>query len=277
MSKNNENTFESICQVMDAFENPILIDKITLNMSGDLATASVLSRLRYWFSPSKKNGQQRTRIIKEGKTWVARTKEEWWEECGVTCKQMRRIAKKLKDLKLVEIKYFRFNGLRTSHWHLNIQEYARLYNKTSNLIYGSAQRARSVVPKGHARSGPKGTTHNTPLKHPSYTSTYPNTAKSRKKYQTTSVQVSLLSRECHEIEECFNSQSKALEWLMNFGFEESKSSEIVKLYFNRLLPSVFYLRNLMLKDKKPINDASGYLLQIIENEWYLKFSQKRKN
>lgn len=269
-------SFIDICQIMDSLENPILIDRITLEMVGDLASAAVLSRLRYWFSPSKKSGQQRTVIRHDGKTWVARTKDEWWEECGVTEKQIERISKELIKHNLVEVKYFRFNGLRMMHWSLNFQEYANKFNEASKKVYGKPQKGHSESPKGAVRNAPKGPSYNTTLKQSSYTYSLNNTPtplkKPKKRFSTSSVQVLLLNDS--DFEECFFSQQTAYEWLRNFGYDEEIASDLLKHHFKKLKPAAEYLKKIYNNDKNPISCMTGYFLNIIQEELYLKFRKK---
>ncbi len=134
MSFSDEISFLTLDAIMNSWENAIGIDRITLDITGDLASAAVLTRLRYWFGSSKKDGQSRSKIRKEGKIWMARKDEEWWEECGITCKQIKRIKVQLKELELIDIKVFRFNGLTIAHWNLNIEKYVELYGKTKTFV-----------------------------------------------------------------------------------------------------------------------------------------------
>ena len=163
--------FMSICEIFDSFENSLTIDKILFEVTGDLASTAVLSRLRYWFSPSKKNGQQRTRIYKDGMNWMARTDEEWFDEACVTVKEMKRIKKHLTELKLVDIRIFKFDGNPTTHWSLNIQKFTELYNlalqkKISKSTFGT----KGKVPLGQKESDQKDISINKHINQASYTS-----------------------------------------------------------------------------------------------------------
>ena len=145
--------FMSICAIFDSYENSLTIDKILFEMTGDLCSCAVLSRLRYWFSPSKTTGQQRKRIFKDGQNWMARTDEEWLEEACVTVKEMKRIKKHLIDLQLVDIKVFKFDGNPTTHWSLNIQKFTELYNLAlQKKISKSTKGTKPKVPKGQNES-----------------------------------------------------------------------------------------------------------------------------
>ena len=135
-------------EMMAAHKDDIRIDRVTLEICGDLAAAAVLSKIAYWFSPSKKDGQKRLRVFKEGKHWLAKTDEQWWEECGVTGRQMKRIRKTLQDLGLIDIEHWMFAGMRTCHYHLNLDTYLKMYaDKVKEKITVSTKGADRSVPK----------------------------------------------------------------------------------------------------------------------------------
>lgn len=172
--------FMSICDMAESNTNKISIDKYHIDIMGDLAGAAFLTQLRYWFSPTTKSkikGNTRVGIKREGKLWLAKRDVDWWDECYVTPKQVRRIKAQLIKLKIVEIRVFKFSGAPMVHYHMNLQRYAQLYhdqrvmnaekescrqkerekkdmNRKSRR--DSAQRAKSNLPKGQDGSCPKG-------------------------------------------------------------------------------------------------------------------------
>jgi len=178
--------FMSICDMAEAKDNKIAIDKYHIDIMGDLAGAAFLTQLRYWFSPTTKSaikGQARVGIKKEGKLWLAKKDEDWWDECYVTPKQVRRIKAKLVELKIVEIKLFKFDGAPVIHYHLDLQKYADLYHAqrvmniekdrckqekrgiNKNSHRDSAQRAEWILPKGQNGFCPKGQIYNISSQH----------------------------------------------------------------------------------------------------------------
>jgi len=167
----------SICDMAESNKNKISIDTYHIEIMGDLAGASFLTQLRYWFSPATKSdtkGQSRVKIKREGKLWLAKRDDEWWDECYVTPKQVRRIKELLVKLEIVEIKVFKFKGVTTVHYHLDLQKYTELYHakRVANLedeLYEqskqvtnndshrrTAQKANRELPKGQIEKCPKG-------------------------------------------------------------------------------------------------------------------------
>jgi hypothetical protein len=92
-----------------------------IDITGDLVAGTLLSQIMYWFAPSK-NKTQKTRIFKDGYYWIAKRREDWWDEIRITPKQFDTAIKKLENggknksgLNLVEIKRYKFDGIPTIH------------------------------------------------------------------------------------------------------------------------------------------------------------------
>lgn len=178
--------FMSICDMAESNSNKIAIDRYHIEMMGDLAGASFLTQLRYWFSPTTKStikGSTRAGIKKEGLLWVAKRDTDWWDECYVSFKQVRRIKKKLVKMGLIKIKCWKFDGERMTHYHLDLQKYADMYHqfRVMNAEKESdeqkkadanrkhrremSQRDSSKCPKGTDPAVPKGQTYNISSSH----------------------------------------------------------------------------------------------------------------
>lgn len=84
----------------------------------DLVAGLLLGRIVYWFSPDSR-GVPRVRVKKEGKTWLAKSRSDWWDETRITEDQYDRASKVLVDLGLIEVRNFHFAGRVTPHIWLN--------------------------------------------------------------------------------------------------------------------------------------------------------------
>jgi len=214
--------FMSICDMAESNANKIAIDKYNIEIMGDLAGGAFLTQLRYWFSPTTKKavkGNTRVSIRREGKLWLAKTDAEWWDECCVTPKQVRRIKAKLIELKLVEIKLFKFQNAPTIHYHLDLERYCELYHNQRLMNYekeiheqenhdinndsrrDSAQRAKSILPKGQNGFCPKGQNLN-------ISSTHLTSSFNLEKHMRN---VSFIKNEENEKKMCFGLTGKPLE------------------------------------------------------------------
>ena len=89
---------------------------------GDLSGGVLLSQLVYWHSPDE-NGRSRLRVHKDGHWWMAKKREDWWDECRLTPKQFDRAAQVLEKLGLIVLKTFRFNGSPTKHIRIQLENF----------------------------------------------------------------------------------------------------------------------------------------------------------
>ena len=87
-------------------------------MTGTLTAGVLLSQILYWFGPTSK-GVTRLRVFKEGRYCLAKSREEWREETGLSFKQIKHAQDRLVELGIIKVKLFRFNGLVNQHIFLN--------------------------------------------------------------------------------------------------------------------------------------------------------------
>jgi hypothetical protein len=97
----------------------IAVKKVYVKVAGDIVSGVLLSQIVYWNLPSK-SGDSKLRVEKEGKKWIAKTRQEWQEECGITVYQFDRAVDDLQKKGLVEARKFRFNNAPTTHIWLNL-------------------------------------------------------------------------------------------------------------------------------------------------------------
>lgn len=88
---------------------------------GDLPAALLLSQLLWWHQPGK-SGRQKLRFERGGFLWLTREDTDWWDECRLTLRQVRRIRQMLRRLGLVEHKVVRGTGGTTiSAWRPQLE------------------------------------------------------------------------------------------------------------------------------------------------------------
>jgi hypothetical protein len=97
----------------------IEVKRSYVKVAGDLVAGVLLSQIIYWNLPGK-DGKTKLRVSKEGKYWIAKTREEWSMECCISVYQFDRAVELLARKGLIEAKRFRFNNAPTTHIWLNI-------------------------------------------------------------------------------------------------------------------------------------------------------------
>lgn len=128
----------------EASRDTIDLKKIYIDVAdGDLVSGVLLSQIIYWYLPSK-NKQSKLKVFKmdesgQKELWLAKGREDWFEECRISPKQFDRSSGILIKLGFLEKKIFKFNGNPTVHIKLNVDKVWKAVN--------------SLLPKGEKPTG----------------------------------------------------------------------------------------------------------------------------
>ena len=129
-------------------------EHIYIDICGDLVAGTLLSQIIYWFKPSS-DGKMKVRVFHDGKYWLAKSRDEWWDEIRITPRQFDYAIKSLINLGFVEKRVFKFNGtpmvhirpiaeninLATDKW---IQDYAE---KIENIEFSDNEKSQISTDK----------------------------------------------------------------------------------------------------------------------------------
>lgn len=108
---------------------PQTIRKELFGVFGFTAVAPLLAQIIYWFGPSSNNGAAKTTIKREGKRWIAKTKQEWGDEIERSVHQCKRALILLKSLEIIEIRRWRFKGQVMCHVWLNTEKLTEILHE----------------------------------------------------------------------------------------------------------------------------------------------------
>lgn len=115
---NMNRDFEEFLRWEDADRDIIKVKRLYIDIAGDLVAGILLSQIVYWHLPSQRNGQSKLKVQKDGKLWLAKGRNEWWDECRISVKQFDRAIGILIEKGIVEKQTFKFNGSPTIHLRL---------------------------------------------------------------------------------------------------------------------------------------------------------------
>ncbi len=178
-----EAAFEKFLLWEAATRDTIDFKKIYVDMTGDLVAGLMLSQIVYWHLPDRE-GQTRLRVERDGYLWLAKAHADWWNECRITVKQVKRALKILSQKQLIVVGHFQFSGMRTTHIRIDRENFLAVWQETLEGLTGQDQRDRPVGPKGTDRSGRKGPTDESQRDRP-YTESTPETTTETKTKKTT--------------------------------------------------------------------------------------------
>lgn len=100
--------------------------RIYIDMTEDWPAALVLDELMFWTLPKSKTGKTSLKIYRDGYTWLAVSRSEWWERKRLSERQADRAIDKLISLGLVVKDVFKFNAQPTVHLRLNTTRFFEL-------------------------------------------------------------------------------------------------------------------------------------------------------
>lgn len=123
------------------------LKKIYIDVAGDLVTGVLLSQIIYWNLPNQE-GKSKLRVKSDNELWLAKGREQWWDECRISAKQFDRSIKILEKKGIVTTKLKKFDGNPTKHIKLNL-----------NVLIENLQRimnGNSILPKGKKPTSLKG-------------------------------------------------------------------------------------------------------------------------
>jgi len=124
----------------EATRDTIDFKKIYVDMADDLIAGLLLSQIVYWYLPSKANKRTKLRVEKEGVLWLAKGRDDWFNECRIKPRQFDTAIKKLIDQGLVEKKTFKFAGNPTIHIRIIMEQFLSRFQEMINTVtYGENQ------------------------------------------------------------------------------------------------------------------------------------------
>ncbi|MDC3424375.1 hypothetical protein NC797_07625 [Aquibacillus sp. 3ASR75-11] len=103
------------------------VKKTYIDIAGDFMAGVLLSQIVYWYLPSK-DGKSKLRVKKDGHYWIAKKRDEWYEEIRFSEANYKTAIKKLEKKNLVVRERFKFAGAPTTHVRLNVPEFLRSIN-----------------------------------------------------------------------------------------------------------------------------------------------------
>lgn len=106
--------YNSFLKWEDLDRDVIKVKRLYVDITEDVIAGLLLSQIIYWHLPSKK-GKSKLRVNKNNSYWLAKGRNDWWEECRITARQFDRAIDIIAEKGIIEKNVFRFNGSPTVH------------------------------------------------------------------------------------------------------------------------------------------------------------------
>lgn len=109
-----------------ASRDTIDLKKIYIDMAGSLLAGVLLSQIIYWHLPDN-NGKSRLTILRDDHLWLAKKREDWWEECRITANEYDWAVTNLVKKGLVVKRVFKFEGNTVGHLRIDESGFMKSY------------------------------------------------------------------------------------------------------------------------------------------------------
>jgi len=124
-----------------------------IDVAQDLEAGVLLSQIIYWHLPNKE-GEQKPTVQRDGHWWLAKAREDWWDECRLTPKQFDRAIHHLEAKQLICTKVYKWQGQNTKHirvnWAALLQALSMLDNNAEKIV--GFRRREPVMNAGRPRA-----------------------------------------------------------------------------------------------------------------------------
>ena len=122
-------TFNRFLKWEKTTKDTIDFKKIYVDMAdGDPIAGLALSQIVFWHLPDK-DGHSKLRVERDGHYWIAKPRNDWWDECRLTPKRVDRALKILSDVGIISVETFHFAGIPTLHVRINEQTFMEEWEK----------------------------------------------------------------------------------------------------------------------------------------------------
>ena len=96
----------------------IKVKRCYIDIAADLEAGVLLSQIIYWHLPDKE-GEQKLSVQRDGHWWLAKAREDWWNECRLTPKQFDRAIRHLEAKHLIVAQVYKWQRVNTKHIRVN--------------------------------------------------------------------------------------------------------------------------------------------------------------
>ncbi len=137
-----------------ASRDTIDFKKIYVDITGDLIAGLMLSQIIYWHLPNR-DGESKLRVERDGYQWLAKAQHEWWAECRLTAKQVRRARKIMEEKGIIATAVYKFGGAPTTHIRIKWNTFLNLWSEElpGQILFD--QKSKSILTKGQNPILPK--------------------------------------------------------------------------------------------------------------------------
>lgn len=109
-----------------ASHDTIAVKKIYIDINeGNLTDGVLFSQIMYWHMPSKQ-GESKMQVLRDGQLWLAKTYDDWFEECRIKSRTAREALRRIEKRGLIITHTWKFDGSPTKHIRINWEKFEEI-------------------------------------------------------------------------------------------------------------------------------------------------------
>lgn len=121
---------------MSKEQRPVAFRPEYFDIVQDINAALLMSQIHYWYMPDK-NGGSKLKVYRNGSFWLAKSHDEWFQECRLSRRQVDRALQRLEAEGLIRVEVFRFGGAPTRHIICDVLAQIPLSHRASIALLGA--------------------------------------------------------------------------------------------------------------------------------------------
>ena len=135
MPKDGEINWDQFCIMEQLTHDSIDLKKAYIDMAGGNILAGLfISQVVFWELPNRSGADKKT-IKMNGKLWIIKTSQQWYEETRLKEKQLLRCVEFWKEKKVIYVEVHHFIGKKSRYICLNKNKFIGLLVNSINDIY----------------------------------------------------------------------------------------------------------------------------------------------
>lgn len=116
--------------------------------NGNVTEAVILSQLFYWFGL---NDSDKTTVIIDEEKYLAKSYNDWSNECGVPKSTVRNALKRLRDKEFIYADILYFSAVKKMHFKINWENISKWIEDNTDLPFKRISKPPKITPKCEAK------------------------------------------------------------------------------------------------------------------------------
>lgn len=107
----------------------IKVKRIYIDLNdGNLYDGILFSQIMYWHGRNRETGKPRLSINRDGHLWLAKSYDDWWDECRINAATARKCVERIIKRDLLVKRLWKFDNRPIVHLRVNVEAFEQQLN-----------------------------------------------------------------------------------------------------------------------------------------------------